>query len=525
MTNTATGTVRGEDGTEIPVHWVYPGADECEWIWNRDHWPEPFTPMEAWFHRNGASGVDRAWREAALEPPPNFYRYQFAGPFGYTRRTPYPPARMADVVSRYRGVVQRYGSARGFWREYCQPRIEEACKDLAGSAADAPLDHVAEGWAHGRHQTFTSAAILGEAIQRLTNLLAESIGTSATLMAFEVTQGGKNASQTIDSEIWDLAALARQTPVVKRLLADARHREPLAALRREPTAVAFVAAFDAVVERHGSRSQGWQFSPQTWAERPEAPLALVRAQLESDGISPAELAVRSAARRQQATDEALSSLPQSEHEDFQRIVAELDGYVGIREDRAYWQMVIAGEARNLLLRQGARLQRLGRVDRADDILFLVPEDFDDGGTADLRGVVSERRAEWEGWRKVVPPLLIGIPGAAAAEATQDGELRGLSASRGRVTGRARILHNPEEGAWFRSGEVLVCVMTTPAWTPLFAIAGGVITETGGPLSHPAIAAREYAIPCVVAVKNATTRIRDGQVVTIDGAAGVVTLEG
>jgi pyruvate,water dikinase len=66
-------------------------------------------------------------------------------------------------------------------------------------------------------------------------------------------------------------------------------------------------------------------------------------------------------------------------------------------------------------------------------------------------------------------------------------------------------------------------MTTPAWTPLFAIAGGIITETGGALSHPAITAREYGIPAVVALADATTRLKDGDIVTIDGATGTVTI--
>ena len=114
--------------------------------------------------------------------------------------------------------------------------------------------------------------------------------------------------------------------------------------------------------------------------------------------------------------------------------------------------------------------------------------------------------------------------AAAAAATTTGELRGAPASRGQVTGTARILDNPEDGDHLRPGDILVCLMTTPAWTPLFSIVSGIITETGGPLSHPAITAREYGIPAVVAVKSATTLIRDGQTITIDGAKGIITLE-
>lgn len=103
----------------------------------------------------------------------------------------------------------------------------------------------------------------------------------------------------------------------------------------------------------------------------------------------------------------------------------------------------------------------------------------------------------------------------------DGELRGAPASRGQVTGPARILHSPEEGDLLRPGEILVCAMATPAWSPLFSVAAGIITETGGALSSFAITAREYGIPTVVAVKNATTRIRDGQIVTVDGTLGAV----
>jgi len=481
--------------------------------------------MELWLRENYQFGADHAWEEAGLEPPPRFYRRQFAGPFLYMRMTPYPSARMAEITSRYLTVARRHGNVLGFWQQYCQPRIQQACNELAGAAANASLRSSAEVWGYGHHQTFTSVALLGEATTRLTALLAESVGDDATLMAFEVTQGGENASQAIDSEIGELATLARQTPAVTRILESNGKKEALEALRREPGAGAFVAAFDALLERHGSRSQGWQIALPTWGERPEAPMALVRAHLESAGVSPAEMTARSDARRREATERALARLPESKHADFAAIVTELDGYVSVREDRAYWQMVITGEVRGLLLRKGASLVRAGRIDRADDILFLLPEDFEEQPASNLRPLVAERRREWERWCQVVPPATIGAPVAAppATEAAPD-QLRGAPASRGKVTGPARILRGPEEGARLRTGDILVCVMTTPAWTPLFSIAAGIITETGGALSHPAITAREYGIPAVVAVKDATTRIREGQTVTIDGGTGIVSLQ-
>ena len=146
---------------------------------------------------------------------------------------------------------------------------------------------------------------------------------------------------------------------------------------------------------------------------------------------------------------------------------------------------------------------------------------------DLRPLVAERQEAWDAWRTVEQAPNIGAPKTEpdleAAPAPE--ELRGAAASRGTVTGPARIIHSPEEGARLRPGDILVCVMSTPAWTPLYAIAGGIVAETGGALSHPAITAREYGIPAVVTVKGATKRIRDGQTITVKGGEGVVVLHG
>jgi phosphoenolpyruvate synthase/pyruvate phosphate dikinase len=102
-------------------------------------------------------------------------------------------------------------------------------------------------------------------------------------------------------------------------------------------------------------------------------------------------------------------------------------------------------------------------------------------------------------------------------------LKGVSASPGLVTGPARVVNGPEEFAQMQTGDVLVAPLTTPAWTPLFARAAAIVTDVGGPLSHGSIVAREYGIPAVLGTGAATKRIRSGQVITVDGSAGVVTL--
>jgi pyruvate,water dikinase len=102
-------------------------------------------------------------------------------------------------------------------------------------------------------------------------------------------------------------------------------------------------------------------------------------------------------------------------------------------------------------------------------------------------------------------------------------LKGVAASPGRVTAPARVLHGPEDFDQMQAGDVLVAPMTTPAWTPLFARASAIVTDVGGPLSHGSIVAREYGIPAVLGTGTATRRINSGQVITVDGGAGVVSV--
>jgi pyruvate,water dikinase len=102
-------------------------------------------------------------------------------------------------------------------------------------------------------------------------------------------------------------------------------------------------------------------------------------------------------------------------------------------------------------------------------------------------------------------------------------IKGVAASPGQVTGTARVLHGPADFGQMQPGDVLVASLTTPAWTPLFAMASAVVTDIGGPLSHGSIVAREYGIPAVLGTMVATERIRSGQTVRVDGDRGTVTL--
>jgi pyruvate,water dikinase len=148
--------------------------------------------------------------------------------------------------------------------------------------------------------------------------------------------------------------------------------------------------------------------------------------------------------------------------------------------------------------------------------------------------VEQRKMLWRGQRKAAAPQLLpesrwmerafGSMMPARTLQKAGDVITGVGASSGQVSAPARLLHGPDDFASMQPGEVLVARMTTPAWTPLFAMASGVVTDVGGPLSHSSIVAREYGIPAVLGTGVATQRVSSGQQVKVDGDAGTVTLD-
>jgi rifampicin phosphotransferase len=150
--------------------------------------------------------------------------------------------------------------------------------------------------------------------------------------------------------------------------------------------------------------------------------------------------------------------------------------------------------------------------------------------------VADRRAGGQRARKVTPPAALPVEGAlrvlgidlrriALAHVKQNAgnTITGHGASAGRADGIACVVHGPGEFDSMRPGDILVAKITTPAWTPLFALAAGIVTDVGGPLSHSSIVAREYRIPAVLGTRVATERVRSAQRLQVDGDRGIVTI--
>ena len=193
------------------------------------------------------------------------------------------------------------------------------------------------------------------------------------------------------------------------------------------------------------------------------------------------------------------------------------------------------------LELGRRCVARGTLAQSEDIFHLERADIVEAmNGVDKKDMAAQRKADLERFARIVPPPFIGPPPPPSDDPVVDVIVRffgvpvepnadprvinGVAASPGTVTARAKVVRSLAEASKLQAGDVLVCEMTLPPWTPLFSTACAVVADTGGILSHCAIVARENRIPCVVGTMTGTSLIKDGQTITVDGSRGIVRIE-
>jgi pyruvate,water dikinase len=311
-----------------------------------------------------------------------------------------------------------------------------------------------------------------------------------------------------DDAVWELADAARRE-AVDDLIRDFTPAAALERLRASAPGRRFLCGLDAYLERYGGRARWHELSLPREAEQPTMTLEAVRLALEL-GERPARAAAP------EGVDDRLRAA---------YALKELHTY-----DIDYPGLLATREA---LLGFGRRLVGEGLLDAVDDVWMLERDELRSAltETLDLRALVAQRRQEQaQGLTEGVQPFLGEPPDERARDTAVESfygsggsALQGSGASPGVAEGVARVVAGQDDFARIQSGDILVTTMTTPAWTPLFPSLAGLVTETGGILSHAAVVAREYGLPAVVGAAGAVTAIPDGMRVRIDGTTGTIAL--
>jgi phosphohistidine swiveling domain-containing protein len=354
-----------------------------------------------------------------------------------------------------------------------------------------------------------------------------------------------------EKSLYDLAAWCRVHDALAAFLLATSSERLIAQLDSDlvPAGVStddwqvFQVRFRAHVCQFGHIIYDLDFARSLPLDDPAPMLETVRLYLHGEGTDPYKRQQSLEARRGQAAEAVLRRVRFLRRWAFRTTLRWAQSLAEVREDALADIGLGYPVLRRILRELGNRLVAVQVIEQPDDVFWLRQEELEQAVAALERGgplptmctSVQERRAFSRAAKRVAPPpvlplskrrvLGISIEGFVAAdESSQTGStIKGIGTSAGRITATARVLHGPEDFDQMRAGDVLVAPITTPAWTPLFAMASGIVTDIGGPLSHGSIVAREYGIPAVMGTGVATKHIHSGQMITVDGSSGLVTL--
>ena len=355
-----------------------------------------------------------------------------------------------------------------------------------------------------------------------------------------------------EKSLYDLAMSAREHSELEKYLTSTAGAEVITSCQSSSSPIAdaeswreFCRRFHEHLNRFGHAIYDLDFAKPVPTDDPAPLLETLKYFLKGQGRDPYQRQMETVSAREQATQSKLTRLKGLHLKWFSKILGWAQEYAPLREDALAniglgWPVL-----RRMLLEVGRRLVEAHAIVSPDDVFWLKMEELQTAATAldaeqplrDFRATVMGRRVIWERERTATPPVALppkegarfwGIDWSfmmpAHTDQTVGDSIKGIGASPGLVEGVARVIHGPEEFSQMGYSDILVAKITTPAWTPLFALASGIVTDVGGILSHGSIVAREYHIPAVLGTGVATERIHSGQSISVDGDRGVVTIK-
>lgn len=342
-----------------------------------------------------------------------------------------------------------------------------------------------------------------------------------------------NVTTDMDLEVGDLADLAREHPPVVALLR--QHDITWAQLQEEPEAADFNKALKAFLVKYGSRGPSEiDISRDRWADQPESLLRTIAGNLATGESGSHRTHYKALIDKAEATTQTL--LKESGRGLFgwlkrplvRRLIRVHRHSFALREHPKFVLVRVIGLFRTLLLRMGEELVSKKSLGEAKDVFFLETTEVEEALQAPgvhWKDLVASRQEAHERYKSMFPPRVMSedgeIPVAKfSREDVPEGALQGTSASAGVIEGVARVVLDPTKEV-LHKGEILIAPFTDPGWTPLFINASGLVMEVGGQLTHGSVVAREYGIPAVVSVPDATKLIKTGQTIRVDGDRGIV----
>ncbi|MDQ6794686.1 MAG: PEP-utilizing enzyme [Chloroflexota bacterium] len=541
----STATYAFAPGTaEFPIEWQDESDPELDWERDDMHMPFALAPLAIDYIQCVGAGFAAGYEYLDI---PVETRCRVWNGYVYFARWPVvSDAVRAEQRDQYtRGSQEHEKIVAAYWRDEALPELAELYDWIASRPVErATLVDLAEMWELAWQRTNRAwwihfFAILGpyQVLEDLADFFEAKVDNATAGDALKLVQGGIDELQDVERGIERLTAMAAAEPALaERLNADAP--PSIDELAATPGGAEFVAELRRFLDQHGHLGQGFDdLSLASWAEEPSPLLADFAKRLRHPAPPSDERRARLAAESEALTARVREQLADRPDDlaSFEELAALAREIGPLTEGHNYWiDRKAQARIRVFALRVGRRLAAEGAFDDPNDIFYFsraeVPELL--RAPVDWRAIVAERRAEHARQRTITPPFNVGTPHRFETaspdrfdgnrfESTEEGVLKGTGASAGVARGPARVVLGPADFGRVQPGDIIVAPSSNPSWVPLFTIAGGLVTDTGGVLCHAAVVAREFALPAVVGLGDATKRIADGRLLEIDGVRGLV----
>ncbi|MFF2858769.1 rifamycin-inactivating phosphotransferase [Streptomyces rubiginosohelvolus] len=380
-----------------------------------------------------------------------------------------------------------------------------------------------------------------EATWWLNEKLGEWLGEKNAADALTLSAPG-NITSEMGLDLLDVADAIRPHPEVVAFLTDVQddaHGDGfLDGLVELPGGSAAREAIETYLRRYGMRCVAEiDITRPRWSERPATLVPLILDNVRNFGPGAAERRFEQGRLRALRTEQdvltRLRALPDGERkaDATKRMIDQVRAFAGYREYPKYGIVCRYFLYKQALLEEAGRLVRDGVLDEREDVFHLTFQEFEDAvrsRRADPR-LIARREEAFRSYEALTPPRVLtsdgeAVNGAYRRDDVPEGALAGLAVSTGSVEGRARVILDLAD-AELEEGDILVTRFTDPSWSPLFLGVAGLVTEVGGLMTHGAVIAREYGLPAVVGVDQATRLIRDGQRIRVHGTDGYVEILG
>ncbi len=543
----------------------FPAPDEVEGYFGFDkmHAPRPIRPLTSDLVIDTlAAGFNEAMEEY---DSPVVTDVIVANHYFYLGYNPHRDrAVIDDRMTRYMGFVERIVPLVGKrWSEEWLPLIRsrneaERDRDYSAMPDEEIFAHyfdmrrwMRELWYIHGHINY--ALISGT---DLSDFYDEVMTPEDPTEAYQILQGYHTRPVDVAHSLWTLSRVARSNPELLRIFTQTDPRDLKTTLAASQEGRSFLTRLDEFLHEFGWRGDAvYDLADVTWVDDPTIPLGniarFVSMGEEGDPMIAFEDSVRRREERTAAIRDRLEGDP-ARLAKFERLLGFSKHAYPLTEDHSFYidQMGVA-LLRRFLRALGQRLAARGCLEAGDDIFYLYDREVRDAmvNDTDHRALVVERKAHYEACCRTDPAPSIGTPPPPLkpgdfvdpfidAQLTRllgyvprpegaqvENVIDGVAGSPGTYTGKARVVLSLEQAGALQEGEVMVCEMSLPPWVPMFAIAGAVVADVGGVMSHCAIVAREFGIPAVVGSVRGTKTIVTGQIVTVDGTNGNVHLEG